>query len=92
MSTLDIEPPAPTIARAEAGSCGDSDGSDIDTFGTVEYPTPPVPPIEIRTIPFFPSDLIRAVAAAPTPPPPDICHHWCNSITSTRICNYNLFY
>ena len=72
MNTFDIEPPAPTIARAEAGNCGDSDGSDMDTFGTVEYPTPPVPPIEIRTRPFFPSDLIRAVAAAPTPPPPDI--------------------
>ena len=65
-------PPAPTSARAEAGNCGDRDGSDMDTFGVVEYPTPPVPPIEIRMIPFLPSDLISAVAAAPTPPPPDI--------------------
>ena len=57
-------PPAPTSARAEAGNCGDRDGSEMDTFGVVEYPTPPVPPMEIRMIPFLPSDLINAVAAA----------------------------
>ena len=31
-----------------------------------------MPPIEIRIIPFLPSALINAVAAAPTPPPPEI--------------------
>ena len=53
---FDIVPPAPTSARAEAGNCGDSDGSDMLTLGVVEYPTPPVPPIEIRIIPFLLSD------------------------------------
>ena len=72
MKIFDIEPPAPTCARAEAGNCGDSDGNDILTLGVVEYPTPPVPPIEMRMIPFLLSDLISAVAAAPTPPPPVI--------------------
>ena len=56
MKTFDIDPPAPTCARAEAGNCGDSDGSDMLTLGVVEYPTPPVPPIEIRIIPFLLSD------------------------------------
>ena len=51
----------------------------ILTSGVVEYPTPPVPPIEIRMIPFLPSDLINAVAAAPTPPPPSSWDIWCHT-------------
>ena len=72
MKIFDIDPPAPTCARNDAGRFGVSDGRDTDTFGVVEYPTPPVPPIATRIIPFLPSDLIIAVAAAPTPPPPVI--------------------
>ena len=47
-----IVPAALTVATAEAGSCGDSEGRVNVTFGAVEYPAPPLV-TTILTTPFL---------------------------------------
>ena len=57
-------------AFADAGRLGERDGSPIEIFGTVEYPTPP--DVTVIDITPFLSVTIPQVAAAPEPPPPSV--------------------